>query len=105
MFNEMKGAMSSSDSQFSRALSKYVYPTSTYHHNSGGDPVNIPELTHQGLVRRCPLAGLSAVCRAACVSLFSIIVGFRRFLNPNMLVELCRSQIDAWEAVGLCCYP
>ena len=51
VFNEMKGAMSSADSQFTRKLSAEVYPTSTYHHNSGGDPKNIPELTHKQLVR------------------------------------------------------
>jgi len=50
VFNEMKGAMSSMDSQFGRALSKHLFPTSTYHHNSGGDPVNIPELSHEQLV-------------------------------------------------------
>ena len=51
VFNEMKGAMSSAESQFSRSLSSEVYPTSTYHHNSGGDPKNIPELSHKQLVR------------------------------------------------------
>jgi Zn-dependent M16 (insulinase) family peptidase len=50
VFNEMKGAMSSADSQFTRRLSSEVFPTSTYHHNSGGDPKNIPELTHKQLV-------------------------------------------------------
>jgi len=50
VFNEMKGAMSSMDSQFGRELSSQLYPTSTYHHNSGGDPKNILELTHSQLV-------------------------------------------------------
>ena len=26
-----------------------LFPTSTYHHNSGGDPVDIPDLTHAQL--------------------------------------------------------
>ena len=51
VFNEMKGAMSGADSQFGRVLGSKVYSTSTYHHNSGGDPVNIPDLSHEDLVR------------------------------------------------------
>ena len=35
--------------RFSRALSAALFPTSTYHHNSGGDPVSIPDLTHEDL--------------------------------------------------------
>eukprot|EP00239_Pterosperma_sp_CCMP1384_P004603 CAMPEP_0197849842 /NCGR_PEP_ID=MMETSP1438-20131217/13379_1 /TAXON_ID=1461541 /ORGANISM="Pterosperma sp., Strain CCMP1384" /LENGTH=1115 /DNA_ID=CAMNT_0043462703 /DNA_START=99 /DNA_END=3446 /DNA_ORIENTATION=+ len=49
VFNEMKGAMSSIGSRFSGALSKELYPSTTYHHNSGGDPVDIPSLTHEDL--------------------------------------------------------
>ena len=49
VFNEMKGAMGSQSARFSRALSSALFPTSTYHHNSGGDPVNIPDLTHDDL--------------------------------------------------------
>ena len=51
VFNEMKGAMGSQSARFGRALSAALFPTSTYHHNSGGDPANIPELTHEDLVR------------------------------------------------------
>ena len=49
VFNEMKGAMGSQSARFSRALSAALFPTSTYHHNSGGDPVSIPDLTHEDL--------------------------------------------------------
>tara|TARA_B110000977_G_scaffold198611_3_gene283841 strand:- start:34373 stop:35455 length:1083 start_codon:yes stop_codon:yes gene_type:complete len=49
VFNEMKGAMGSQSARFSRALSAELFPTSTYHHNSGGDPVSIPNLTHEDL--------------------------------------------------------
>ena len=69
VFNEMKGAMSSADSQFTRKLSAEVYPTSTYHHNSGGDPKNIPELTHKQLVLRvCRCDSHNELHPAACVS-------------------------------------
>ena len=51
VFNEMKGAMGSQSARFSRALSTALFPTSTYHHNSGGDPVSIPDLTHDDLKR------------------------------------------------------
>lgn len=49
VFNEMKGAMSSIPSQLWHTLCKYLYPTSTYHYNSGGEPEDIPNLTYQQL--------------------------------------------------------
>ena len=49
VFNEMKGAMSSPVSTLWHTLSKYLFPTSTYHFNSGGDPESIPDLTHEDL--------------------------------------------------------
>ncbi len=49
VFNEMKGAMSSITSQLWQILNKYLYPTTTYHHNSGGDPQAIPDLSYQQL--------------------------------------------------------
>ncbi|WP_331345781.1 insulinase family protein [Cellvibrio sp. UBA7661] len=49
VFNEMKGAMSSVSSQVWHTLCKYLYPTSTYHYNSGGEPEDIPNLTYQQL--------------------------------------------------------
>ncbi len=49
VFNEMKGAMSSVPSQLWHTLCKYLYPTSTYHYNSGGEPEDIPNLTYQQL--------------------------------------------------------
>ncbi len=50
VYNEMKGAMSAPVSTLWQSLSKYLYPTTTYHYNSGGDPEHIPELTHKQLV-------------------------------------------------------
>ena len=47
VFNEMKGAMSSINSVLWQTMSKYLYPTSTYHYNSGGDPEHIPDLTYE----------------------------------------------------------
>lgn len=49
VYNEMKGAMSSPFSQVWAALTRYLYPTTTYHHNSGGDPAEITHLTHDQL--------------------------------------------------------
>ncbi len=49
VFNEMKGAMASPSSLLSRRLAKALYPTTTYRHNSGGEPEHIPELTWQQL--------------------------------------------------------
>ncbi|WP_226702933.1 insulinase family protein [Microbulbifer elongatus] len=50
VFNEMKGAMSSVTSQLWQKLSKYLFPTTTYHFNSGGEPSDIPDLTYEQLV-------------------------------------------------------
>ncbi|MGH1470188.1 MAG: insulinase family protein [Cellvibrionaceae bacterium] len=49
VFNEMKGAMSSVPSQLWQALCKYLYPTTTYHYNSGGDPESITDLSYEQL--------------------------------------------------------
>ncbi len=49
VFNEMKGAMSSVGSQLWHTLCKYLYPSSTYHYNSGGEPEHIPDLSYQEL--------------------------------------------------------
>ncbi len=49
VFNEMKGAMSSPTSVLSHALQSALFPTTTYHHNSGGEPVDIPDLTWEQL--------------------------------------------------------
>ena len=51
VYNEMKGAMSSPLSTLWQCFSEHLYPTTTYHYNSGGDPENIPDLTHEQLVR------------------------------------------------------
>ncbi len=50
VFNEMKGAMSSISSQLWHGMSKHLYSSSTYKHNSGGDPEAIIDLTHDYLV-------------------------------------------------------
>ncbi|MEM7251645.1 MAG: insulinase family protein [Pseudomonadota bacterium] len=49
VFNEMKGAMSAPLSQVGQVLQSKLFPTITYHHNSGGDPGAIPDLTHEQL--------------------------------------------------------
>ena len=50
VFNEMKGAMSSTSSVLWQTLTKYLFPTTTYHHNSGGEPMQIPDLSYEELV-------------------------------------------------------
>ncbi|MBB5021790.1 insulinase family protein [Desulfurispira natronophila] len=50
VYNEMKGAMSSPVSVLWQTMSHYLYPTTTYHHNSGGDPTAIPQLTYEQLL-------------------------------------------------------
>lgn len=50
VFNEMKGAMSSTSSVLWQTISKHLFPTSTYHYNSGGEPDHIPDLEYQDLL-------------------------------------------------------
>ncbi len=49
VFNEMKGAMSSPVSTLWQNLTTELFPSITYHHNSGGDPAHIPDLTYEDL--------------------------------------------------------
>ncbi len=49
VFNEMKGAMSSPVSNLYQKLTESLFPTVTYHHNSGGDPKHIPDLSYEQL--------------------------------------------------------
>ena len=50
VYNEMKGAMSSPDQVLARSLLNALYPSTTYRHNSGGEPSVIPTLTYEQLV-------------------------------------------------------
>ncbi|XP_792865.3 presequence protease, mitochondrial [Strongylocentrotus purpuratus] len=45
VFNEMKGAMSGPDQLFAHSLQSKLLPSHTYSHNSGGEPIRIPDLT------------------------------------------------------------
>lgn len=50
VFNEMKGAMSAASDQLYHQLAHHLFPKTTYHYNSGGDPKDIPDLTYPELV-------------------------------------------------------
>lgn len=49
VYNEMKGAMSAPIAQLQMELQSQLFPTTTYHYNSGGDPACIPDLTYAQL--------------------------------------------------------
>lgn len=51
VYNEMKGAMSSPTSTLWQTLTRYLFPQTTYHHNSGGEPSCIPDLSYEGLMK------------------------------------------------------
>ena len=46
----MKGAMSDNTSIFCQKMQSYLFPTTTYHHNSGGEPSEIPKLSYEELI-------------------------------------------------------
>ncbi len=50
VFNEMKGAMSSTTSVLWQTITKYLCPNNTYHFNSGGEPTDIPDLSYEDLL-------------------------------------------------------
>ena len=50
VYNEMKGALSSPVSMLYETAKKYLFPTSTYHFNSGGEPTDIPSLSYEQLM-------------------------------------------------------
>ncbi|MEE4191014.1 MAG: insulinase family protein [Halieaceae bacterium] len=50
VFNEMKGAMSSVTSALWQTLCHHLFPSNTYHYNSGGEPENIPDLSYEQLL-------------------------------------------------------
>lgn len=50
VYNEMKGAMSSTNAVLWQTMCKYLFPTNTYHYNSGGEPDEIPDLSYQQLL-------------------------------------------------------
>ncbi|AQA19379.1 peptidase M16 [Halioglobus japonicus] len=49
VFNEMKGAMSSVSSTLWQKFCEHLFPSTTYHYNSGGEPENIPDLSYAQL--------------------------------------------------------
>ena len=49
VYNEMKGDTSSPVSMLYQGIQEVLYPTSTYHYNSGGDPGSIPSLSYEEL--------------------------------------------------------
>ncbi|MEX1197288.1 MAG: insulinase family protein [Pseudohongiellaceae bacterium] len=50
VYNEMKGAMSATNARLYQTMCNYLYPTTTYHYNSGGEPDHIPDLAYEELV-------------------------------------------------------
>lgn len=47
VFNEMKGAMSDTDTLIERRIMQQMFPDTCYGYNSGGDPEAIPTLTYE----------------------------------------------------------
>ena len=50
VYNEMKGDSSSPISALYSELQKHLFPTVTYHYNSGGEPQHIPDLKYEQLL-------------------------------------------------------
>ncbi|RLB73001.1 MAG: peptidase M16, partial [Deltaproteobacteria bacterium] len=49
VYNEMQGAMTTPTSFLWQGLAQHLFPSTTYHFNSGGDPEIIPSLTYARL--------------------------------------------------------
>ena len=50
VFNEMKGAMSDASDLFSTEMHRVLYPSTTYHYNSGGEPRAIRDIQHSDVL-------------------------------------------------------
>ncbi|MEX1013296.1 MAG: insulinase family protein [Waddliaceae bacterium] len=50
VYNEMKGALSSSEARLGDKINAMLFPDLTYHYTLGGDPKEIPTLTHRQLI-------------------------------------------------------
>lgn len=50
VYNEMKGAFSSPDDLMDRAIYSSLFPNTTYHYESGGDPADIPTLSYEAFL-------------------------------------------------------
>ncbi len=50
VYNEMKGSFSSVDSRNFEAVKQALFPDTLYRHCSGGNPVNIPDLTYDQFI-------------------------------------------------------
>ncbi|KAF9315519.1 Mitochondrial presequence protease [Podila horticola] len=50
VYNEMKGQMADAGYLYWSKVQQYMFPGTTYANNSGGDPANITDLTHEELV-------------------------------------------------------
>lgn len=50
VFNEMKGAFNSPDRNLYDAIFRSLLPDTTYAHESGGDPLAIPDLTYENFI-------------------------------------------------------
>lgn len=50
VFNEMKGVFNENQAIFAEKLLNTILPSHTYAHCSGGDPLVIPEMSHEALV-------------------------------------------------------
>ncbi len=50
VFNEMKGSLASADRVFGRLIEEGLFAGTNYEYESGGDPEEIINLTHEGLV-------------------------------------------------------
>lgn len=51
VYNEMKGAYSNPNELLRNGIFKTLMPESSYAHNTGGDPLEIPDLTYEQFVR------------------------------------------------------
>eukprot|EP01084_Bolivina_argentea_P027584 51264_1 len=50
VYNEMKGNMSDPNDIFAYNIQKNLFPNNLYQHNFGGNPPDIPKLTHKNLI-------------------------------------------------------
>jgi len=86
VYNEMKGAMDSTSAQMDAARERVLLADTIYRHNSGGEPADIPRLTHADLLafhRRCYCAANACFVTYGNAEPHSLQDAFARYIDAD----------------------
>ncbi|GFN34342.1 insulinase family protein [Tepidimicrobium xylanilyticum] len=94
VYNEMKGALSSPDSQLYYYIMKSLYPETNYKYMSGGDPAEIPNLTFEELKEFYDKYYHPSNCYIYIYGKVDILEKLE-FINENYLKDYNKIEVDS----------